>query len=69
MRSWLFEKLDEQSNSRPLLPGPACIPGSHPAGLVCGNRLAERFGGSATKCSSVPVSATDFSLLFNDMSG
>ena len=35
---------------------------------ICSSLLAERFG-SATKCSSVPVSATDFSLLFNDMSG
>jgi hypothetical protein len=67
--SWLFEKLDKQSNSRPLLPAPAWVSGSHPAGPVCANRLAERFGGSAAKGSSVPVSAADFPLLFNDMSG
>ncbi len=35
---------------------------------ICSSRLEERFG-SATKCSYAPVSATDFSLLFNDMSG
>jgi hypothetical protein len=66
MRSSIVESW--KSNSRPLVPGPAWVSGAHPAGPVCGNHLAERFD-SATKCSSVPVSATDFSLLFNDMSG
>jgi len=66
MRSWTDENWI--SNSRPLVPGPAWVPGSHLASPVCGNRLAARFG-SATKCSSAPLSATDFPLLFNNMSG
>ena len=65
--SWLFEKLEKQSNRRPLLPAPAWVPDSHPARLS--GAIGCQNGSVALPNAHTLPDPLPISLLFNDMSG